>query len=42
MNKNTQFSVIHFLGVFLVCMRSFRLIGFMVLELWRRHIHSLW
>jgi len=36
-NPNNQFSVMHFLGVFFVCMQSFRLLGFMVLELWRRH-----
>ena len=36
-NPNTQFSLLHFLGVFLGCMQSFRLLGFIVLELWRRH-----
>ena len=40
-NLNAQFSLLHFLGVFLVCMQRFRLIGFMVLELWRRHTHTL-
>ena len=40
-NPNTQFSLLHFLGVPFVCMQSFRLIGFMVLELWRRHTDTL-
>ena len=35
MNPNTQFSLMHSLGVPLVCMQSFRLLGFMVCELWR-------
>ena len=39
-NQSTQFSLMHSLGVPLVCMRSFRLIDFMVLELWRRHTHT--
>ena len=41
MNPNTQFSVLHFLRVFLVCMQSFRLLGFMALELLRRHTDTL-
>ena len=36
-NPNTEFSLMHFLGVPLACVQSFRLLGFMVLELWRRH-----
>ena len=36
-NLNTQFSLLHFLGVFLVCLQSF-----MVLELWMRHTDRHW
>ena len=35
-NPNIQFSLLYFCGVFLVCMQSFRIPGFIVLELWRR------
>ena len=31
----------HSLGVLLVCMQSFRVLGFMVLELWRRRTDRL-
>ena len=37
MNPNTQFSVKHFLGVPLVYIQRFRLLGFIVLGLWKRH-----
>ena len=40
-HPSTQFSFMHSLWVPFVCMQSFRLIGFMVLELWRTHIYIL-